>query len=327
MKRPIVLCGLGRMGSRVLDTCGRPACPSSWWTTSAGPTTRACTAPAWFRRLPAARRAGGGRRRRLRRRPRPDQRRSCSTSPPRSRSGPSTPEVRVVVRMFNHNLLGRLGKRRPQRLRPQHVDFDRADRGPDRADRPGARRLPPRRPRRRPPAGRGADRPRRQRAARPAASPRPSPTATPWCWPTCRPRGRRVSCWKWTRKLRWRPATGWWCAASRGAVAALMAAAGEDEAPHLRWAGWLRRLGRMTWAPMRPDRPGRADLHAGPAAGAGRQHAAAALQRRRPAEHRRRPAADGRRHGHRRRSSTKTTSAIRNGCDSTSASCASPGRR
>ncbi len=31
------------------------------------------------------------------------------------------------------------------------------------------------------------------------------------------------------------------------AVAALMGAAGEDAAPHLRWAGWLRRFGRMTW--------------------------------------------------------------------------------
>ena len=27
--------------------------------------------------------------------------------------------------------------------------------------------------------------------------------------------GRRAFCWKWTRKLRWRWAIGWWCAASR----------------------------------------------------------------------------------------------------------------
>ena len=40
------------------------------------------------------------------------------------------------------------------------------------------------------------------------------------------------------------------------AVAALMAAAGEPEPPHLRWAGWVRRLGRMTWgAVAQIDRP------------------------------------------------------------------------
>ncbi len=35
-----------------------------------------------------------------------------------------------------------------------------------------------------------------------------------------------------------------------GVVAELMAVGGEGEAPHLRWAGWLRRLGRMTWGTM-----------------------------------------------------------------------------
>ncbi len=32
-----------------------------------------------------------------------------------------------------------------------------------------------------------------------------------------------------------------------GVVAALMTAGGDGDAPHLRWAGWLRRFGRMTW--------------------------------------------------------------------------------
>ena len=45
------------------------------------------------------------------------------------------------------------------------------------------------------------------------------------------------------------------CAEPR-TVAALMIAAGEDEAPHLRWAGKLHRLGRMTWNTVRQiDRP------------------------------------------------------------------------
>ena len=45
------------------------------------------------------------------------------------------------------------------------------------------------------------------------------------------------------------------CAEPR-VVAALMIAAGEDEAPHLRWAGRLHRLGRMTWNTVRQiDRP------------------------------------------------------------------------
>ena len=40
------------------------------------------------------------------------------------------------------------------------------------------------------------------------------------------------------------------------AVAALMAAAGEEEAPHLRWAGWLRRWGRAVWRTIAAiDRP------------------------------------------------------------------------
>jgi Trk K+ transport system NAD-binding subunit len=39
-------------------------------------------------------------------------------------------------------------------------------------------------------------------------------------------------------------------------VAALMIAAGEEEAPHLRWAGWLRRWGRTAWRTIAGiDRP------------------------------------------------------------------------
>jgi Trk K+ transport system NAD-binding subunit len=40
------------------------------------------------------------------------------------------------------------------------------------------------------------------------------------------------------------------------AVSALLAGAGEADAPHLRWAGWLRRLARMVWRTFRQiDRP------------------------------------------------------------------------
>ena len=127
------------------------------------------------------------------------------------------PDVRIVVRMFNHNLLGRLGKARPQRLRPQHVDADRADPGPDRADRPGARRLPPRRPGPRPAAGRGADRPGRHRScAGGLAGVSRRPPGHPGAGPPAGQGAAALTCWKWTRKPPWRPATGWWCAASRG---------------------------------------------------------------------------------------------------------------
>ena len=109
------------------------------------------------------------------------------------------------------------------------------------------------------------------------------------------------------------------------AVAALMEAAGEAEPPHLRWAGWLSRYGRAAWR-RRPGRSARADLHARPAAvlggstlllyGTAPSHLSLgeALLRTVGVM-----ATYGEFH--------EADLGIRNGCDSTSASCASRGRR
>ena len=108
---PIVLCGLGRMGRRVLEylqAAGLARRRSS--IRLAGPTTRGLSgARARVRGHPAAREPGSGRRRHGRRRPRSDQRRPGQRRR-RPHGPPLNPDVRIVLRMFNQNLISRLGK-------------------------------------------------------------------------------------------------------------------------------------------------------------------------------------------------------------------------
>ena len=161
MDRPFVLCGLGRMGARVLEHLHKAGLPVVVIDTVCKPDDP---------RLAGARLVRGDCRRRevleeagvadAARRPRPHRRRPAQHHhrPARARPQPRGPHRPAHVQPEPPRPARQGG---PQRLRPQHLAADRAHPGPDRPVRPGAGQLPPRRVRlRAAPARRGHGRPR-----------------------------------------------------------------------------------------------------------------------------------------------------------------------
>ena len=255
MKRPIVLCGLGRMGSRVLDYLRAADLPVVVVDTACRPDDP---------RLNGVRLVSGDCRRRdvletagvadsggvlvLTN----DDLLNVSTA---LTARSLNPDVRIVVRMFNHNLLGRLGKavHNVFALSTSMLTAPILALTALTGQALGAFRL----------EGHALD--RRQIAE-----------LTVHAGSELRGRGLAGStAFRDVLVLAHLPADGApryllevdpetvlragdrlvVCAEPR-TVAALMIAAGEDEAPHLRWAGKLHRLGRMTWNTVRQiDRP------------------------------------------------------------------------
>ena len=271
VERPVVLCGLGRVGWRVLDSvraAGLPVVVVDLNTAAGRPAAR--RRPLGEGRLPPRRGARSGRGPRRRRGRHRHQRRPGErlhraarpqAQPDRPRRGPDVqPEPPRPARR------GGQEHRRAQRLRPH-----RPAARPHGRDRRRTRRV---QARRRPAAGL---RTRRRRRLRPGGqdgsptSPRehnlvplaftPATTAPPGSCSTCPP----------TRRCH--PATGSSCAARRRTCSNLLERERGDLLPGVRWAG--------TAPPVAPHRPAHAarsrsvgeDRHAAPVLHHARQHA------------------------------------------------------